>query len=372
MILRNDDEKYMRLALNLAAKGEGRVSPNPLVGAVIVKNGKIIGKGWHREFGGLHAERNALADIKEDAAGAVMYVTLEPCCHYGKTPPCTEAILTSGIKRVVIGCIDPNPLVAGNGIAILQKAGIEVKTGVLTAECEALNRIFFHYIKTQKPYVIMKYAMTMDGKIATASGESRWITGEAARRHTHKSRGKYSAIMVGVGTVLADDPALTCRIEGGRNPLRIVCDTNLRTPLDSRIVRTAAAVPTLIATSCTEQERQQPYIAAGCKMLAVPKAGKSLDLQALMSELGKAGIDSILLEGGSALNFSALQSGIVNHVQAYIAPKLLGGKTAKTPIGGKGIQNLNSCARLYEMRLQNLGEDILIEGEVKPCVHGIS
>ena len=240
-----DDSSYMALAVELAERGVGWVSPNPLVGAVLVKDGCVIGRGWHERCGGLHAERAALADCREDPAGAVLYVTLEPCCHTGRQPPCTEAILAAGIRRVVVGSMDPNPLVAGKGVELLRTHGVEVETGVLREQCDALNPVFFHYIRTKRPYVVMKYAMTLDGKIAAYTGASRWITREAARRHVHEMRHRYRGILAGVGTVLSDDPLLTCRIPGGRDPVRIICDTSLRTPLDSRIVRTADKAETL-------------------------------------------------------------------------------------------------------------------------------
>lgn len=235
-------QDYMRLALELAERGAGWTNPNPLVGAVIVKDGAIIGQGYHQRYGQAHAERNALQSCTQDPRGATLYVTLEPCCHQGKQPPCTQAILDAGIAKVVVGSHDPNPLVAGKGLEILRSHGIEVETGVCQEACDALNQVFFHYIRTRRPYVVMKYAMTMDGKIATRTGASRWITGPEARAQVHRDRNRYAAILVGVGTVLTDDPLLTCRMEGGRNPLRIVCDTHLRTPLDRQLVRTASQV----------------------------------------------------------------------------------------------------------------------------------
>lgn len=358
------DESYMNLALALAKKGMGYVNPNPLVGAVIVKDGNIIGQGWHEKYGGWHAERNAIKNCSESPNGSTMYVTLEPCCHYGKTPPCTEVILQSGIKKVVIGCLDPNIMVSGKGISILRNAGVKVVTGVLQDKCIELNEVFFHYIQTKTPYVVMKYAMTMDGKIATVNGDSKWITGQKARENVHKSRNQYSSIMVGVGTVIADNPSLTCRITEGRNPIRIICDTNLNTPIDSTIVTTAKDIKTIIATACDNHENYKPYHANGCELLIVNLKDNHIDLNHLMLELGKTGIDSILLEGGSTLNFSALQSGIVNRIQAYISPKLFGGDQAKTPVGGVGIQKVNACYSLKKQTITKFDEDILIEGEV--------
>ncbi|SHO46885.1 bifunctional diaminohydroxyphosphoribosylaminopyrimidine deaminase/5-amino-6-(5-phosphoribosylamino)uracil reductase RibD [Anaerocolumna xylanovorans] len=358
------DEKYMNYALSLAKKGIGFVNPNPFVGAVIVRGGKIIGQGWHEKYGGWHAERNALSNCLESPADATMYVTLEPCCHYGKTPPCTEAILQSGIKKVVIGCLDPNAMMSGKGAAILRDAGIDVVTGVLQDECQKLNAVFFHYIETKTPYVVMKFAMTMDGKIATSDGKSKWITGENARENVHKSRSQYSSIMVGTGTIIADNPSLTCRIDGGRNPVRIICDTDLNTPLESTVITTAKEVKTIIATACNNNEKHNPYLAHGCEILVIKRKENYIDLKYLMKELGEAGIDSVLLEGGSTLNFSALQSRIVNKVQAYIAPKLFGGSQSKTPVGGVGIQEISNCFTLKNQTISWFDEDILIEGEV--------
>ena len=365
------DEQYMKLSLDIANKGCGFVSPNPMVGAVIVKDGKIIGQGYHEKYGGPHAEKNAIANCARPPQGAAIYVTLEPCRHHGKTPPCTEAIIKSGIKKVVIGAIDPNPLMSGKAVLELRGSGVEVITGVLEAECLKLNEIFFHYIKTGAPYVAMKYAMTMDGKIAAYTGKSKWITGEEARRKAHEDRHKYTAIMVGSGTVAYDDPLLNCRIEGGKNPIRIICDTNLRTGLDSQIVITSKDIPTIIATSCADEEKQWPYINKNCKIITVPKKGGYIDLNELMIKLGGEKIDSILLEGGGALNWSALEAGIVNKVQTYVAPKILGGATSKTPVGGIGADCPENAFFLTNSTITILGRDILIESEVgRKCSQG--
>ena len=362
----SQDEKYMRMALELALKGRGWVSPNPVVGAVIVRDdGTIIGQGYHERYGELHAERNALKNCMEPPAGATMYVTLEPCCHHGRQPPCTDAILEAGIRRVVVGSGDPNPRVAGGGIRILREHGIEVVEGVLKEECDAVNEIFFHYIQTGRPYVVMKYAMTIDGKIAAYTGLSKWVTGEEARAHVQKLRHELSAIMVGVGTVLADDPMLNCRIPGLTSPVRIICDTHLRTPLDSKVVQTASEIPTIIATCCEDERAVLQYTEKGCRVLNVAKSGDlHLDLQDLVSKIGAEGIDSILLEGGGTLNWSALESGIVNRVMAYVAPKLFGGSSAKTPVEGRGIPDPQEAVRLRDISISRLGEDLLIEGKV--------
>lgn len=364
-----DDKAYMKQALALAERGRGRTSPNPMVGAVIVKDGRVIGEGWHERYGDLHAERNALAHATEDVHGATMYVTLEPCCHYGKQPPCTDAIIASGIARVVIGSADPNPLVAGKGVAILQAHGIAVTENVLREECDALNEVFLHYIRAKQPFVIMKAAMTMDGKIATRTGASRWVTGEVARAHGHCLRDRCRAIMVGVGTVLADDPRLTCRIEGGHDPLRIVCDTHLRTPLEATLVQTAREVPTLIATCDTDAARRADFEATGCQVWVLPEHEGHVDLQALMTRLGEEGIDSVLLEGGGTLNWAALEAGIVQKLYCYIAPKLFGGRDAKTPVEGVGVALPQEAAQLRVQRVTMVGEDVLIESEVTGHVH---
>lgn len=358
------DLDYMEIALELAKRGCGFVNPNPMVGAVIVKDNEIISKGYHERYGGFHAERNAILNCKSSMDGATIYVTLEPCCHYGKTPPCTDLIIKSGISKVVIGSLDPNPLVSGKGVKILRDNGIEVVENVLKEECDKLNEGFFHYILKKRPYVVMKYAMTIDGKIATYSGKSKWITGEEARYRVHQDRHRYSAIMVGIGTVLMDDPMLNCRIKDSKNPIRIICDTNLKTPIDSKIVKTAVDIPTIICTACKDKEHQQQYIDRGCKVIEVPKKDNHVDLNILMDKLGQEEIDSILLEGGGTLNWSALDSGIVNKVQTYIAPKIFGGIEAKSPVAGMGIENPNNAFYLKNKNIIQLGEDILIESEV--------
>lgn len=363
-----DDVAYMRQAVALARRGTGWTAPNPLVGAVVVKDGKVIGRGYHAHCGGLHAERAALADCTVSPRGATMYVTLEPCCHQGRQPPCTDAILTAGIARAVVGSDDPNPLVAGKGLEILRRGGVEVVSGVLREACDALNPVFFHFIRTKRPYVVMKYAMTMDGKIATRTGTSRWITGEAARRRVHRDRHRYTAIMAGVGTVLADDPMLNCRIKGGKNPVRIICDTHLRTPLTSQIVRTAGEIPTILAT-CAEPSLYGPYLDAHCQVWTLPERDGHVDLDALMDRLGNAGIDSVLLEGGGTLNWAALESGIVQRVQAYVAPKLFGGD-AKSPVEGQGVALPDQAVALKNTRILRVGEDILLESEVDGSVYG--
>lgn len=310
------EEKYMRRAVELARRGSGAVNPNPLVGAVIVRDGRVLGEGWHERYGQLHAERNAIAHAKEageDLRGSTIYVTLEPCCHYGKTPPCTEAILEEGIARVVVGSDDPNPRVAGKGFQILRDQGVEVVPHFLKEECDALNGVFFHYIRTRTPYVAMKYAMTLDGKIACHTGDSRWVTGETARKHVHRLRNHFTGIMAGIGTVLADDPMLNCRLEGGRDPVRIIADSRLRIPLDSRLVQTARDQRLIIA--CLEEadpEKKTLLEEAGVELISLPAADRgSIDLTVLMKELGARKIDGILLEGGGLSNLFGDRKSVV-------------------------------------------------------------
>ncbi len=357
------EREYMLRAIELARKGEGYTNPNPLVGAVIVKDGRIIGEGYHEKYGELHAERNAVASLKESAEEATIYVTLEPCCHYGKTPPCTEAIIENKISKVVIGSRDPNPLVAGKGADILRKAGIEVVEDFMREECDQLNPVFFHYISTRRPYVVMKYAMTADGKIATKTGASKWITGEASRQEVMKMRHRYSGIMVGIGTVLADDPTLNARIPGGKDPVRIICDSHLRIPLDSNICRTAKEQKTIVAYASGNPEKIRELEK---QQITCVKMGETrIDLNLLMKYLGeKEKIDSILLEGGGTLNESALEAGIVKEVYAFIAPKIFGGGEAKSPVEGVGVDTPDNCYRFKVKETKITGEDLMIRYQV--------
>ena len=360
------DQNYMFQAIQLAKQGEGWTNPNPMVGAVIVKNGRIIGKGYHKKCGELHAERNAIASLTESAEGATIYVTLEPCCHYGKTPPCTEAIIEQKIKRVVIGSRDPNPKVSGKGIKMLQEAGIEVIEDFMREECDRLNPVFFHYITTKTPYVVMKYAMTLDGKIATKTGASKWITGEAARAEVQHMRHRYMGIMAGIGTVLADDPMLNVRVEGWKSPIRILCDSGLRIPLDGQIVKSAGKYRTIVAyadSKNTEAKRKRLH-EMGVETIWCPDENNQVDLKKLMKYLGEEGIDSILLEGGGTLNDSALRAGIVQEVQAFIAPKLFGGMNSKTPVEGIGVRFPSEAVKLKCTDICQIGEDIRITCQV--------
>lgn len=370
------EEKYMRRAIELAKKGSGHVNPNPLVGAVIVRDGEIIGEGYHECYGQLHAERNAIANAKKrgnSLEGSTIYVTLEPCCHYGKTPPCTEAIIEEKIARVVVGSDDPNPLVSGKGFQMLREKGIEVIPHFLKEECDAMNHVFFHYIRTGTPYVAMKYAMTMDGKIACYTGDSKWVTGEESRAHVQTLRNHYKGIMAGIGTVLADDPMLNCRIEGGRDPIRIIADSHLRIPMDSQLVRTAGQQPLIIAClPDADEEKAAQLQEKGVEVLRIPgvttaditeEQKEVISLPVLMKELGARKIDGILLEGGGQLNESALQAGIVDRIYCYIAPKIFGGAQAKTPVEGQGLTRAADAWQFKRIGMQEFGQDILLEYE---------
>ncbi len=359
------DERHMRHAIDLAKKGQGWTNPNPMVGAVIVKDGHVIGEGYHHRCGEYHAERNALACCTENPAGATLYVTLEPCCHTGRTPPCTEAILEAGISHVVVGSRDPNPQVSGGGINFLNKHGITVTENYLREECDAINKVFFHYITTKTPYIAMKYAMTADGKIATYTGLSKWITGREARDHVQRLRHQYTGIMVGIGTVLADDPLLNCRINGMRHPIRIICDSNLQIPLASQICRTAKQYRTIIACSkSAAKERQSALEDLGITVLRTAGTSGKIDLSTLINTLGDMEIDGILLEGGGTLNEAMLQAGLVQKVYCYVAPKLFGGQEAKTPVEGQGVSSPTAGIRLSAPCVSVIGDDLLLEYEV--------
>ncbi len=383
---RNDDMeelkiRYMRRAIELALSAKGRTSPNPMVGCVVVKQGRIISEACHEKYGEYHAERNALLRCKEDTAGAELYVTLEPCCHYGKTPPCTEIIIEKGIRRVYVGSLDSNPLVAGKGIEILRQAGIQVEYGILEEECRNMNEIFYHYISRNTPFTALKYAMTLDGKIAACTGDSKWVTSEAARNHVQQLRKEYSGIMVGIGTVLADNPMLNCRIEEGVDPVRIICDSGLRIPLDSDIVKTAKEIKTIVAYSgadimasgnmtgrsgvdtdkCEKQKRLSEH---GITLLDTGREPR-VNLKVLMQKLGEMKIDSVLIEGGGTVNASALRAGIVNKIYAYIAPKIIMGENARSPVEGKGIQLMKDALCLKRIQSEMIGTDLLVTGYIE-------
>ncbi len=354
------EKQYMLRAIELAKKAMGYTNPNPMVGAVIVKDGRIIGEGYHERCGELHAERNAFKHLTESAEGATIYVTLEPCCHYGKTPPCTEAIIENKIARVVIGSRDPNPLVSGKGAKLLQEHGIEVIQDFMREECDEINPVFFHYITTKRPYMVMKYAMTMDGKIATKAGLSKWITGEKARHEVQLMRHKYMGILVGIGTVLKDDPMLNVRIDGLKSPIRIICDSKLRIPLDSQIVKTAKEYKTYIICANSCEEKANELTKLGLTVKCLPDKNGEVDIEKLVEYLGTEGIDSILVEGGGIINDTFTRNKLINQVEVFIAPKIFGGQDAKSPVEGQGIVEVQD-ASLYTLKsIKQIDQDVLL------------
>ncbi len=373
----------MMRALELAERGIGFVNPNPLVGAVLVQQERIIGEGYHEYFGGSHAEVNAVNQSTEPVDGGTLYVNLEPCSHYGKTPPCVEFILRKKIKRVVIGTLDPNPLVSGKGVRTLKDAGIEVTVGVCAEECMLLNEVFFHFIKYKTPFLIAKGGMSMDGKISDRNGKGQWITCEEARRDAHQLRNQYMGIMVGVNTIVKDNPKLTCRIEGGRNPIPIVIDPQLRTPMISHVLQARATYETItfpdsvavdnqgmqkkatispifLCSICAPKDRVDWLCKKGARVIGCEDVSGKLSIREALIKLGECGIDSILLEGGSILNESAYLEGVVNKVVLYIAPKMIGGTRANSYVGGDGVTNLSEAPLFSFHAVQTVGSDLKI------------
>jgi diaminohydroxyphosphoribosylaminopyrimidine deaminase/5-amino-6-(5-phosphoribosylamino)uracil reductase len=360
------DIANMRRALKLARQAAGRTSPNPMVGAVVVKDGEVVGEGCHLCAGTPHAEVHALAAAGEAARGSTVYVTLEPCCHHGRTGPCADALIRAGVRKVVAAMTDPNPKVAGGGLERLRAAGIEVVEGVLADEAALLNETFIKWVSTKMPFGLMKTAMTLDGKIATRTGQSKWITGEAARAFVHRLRDQCDAIMVGVGTVLADDPELTARLPagGGKNPLRIIVDSTARTPLTAKVVADGKA-PTLFAVAPdAPADRLAALQAAGCEIMTLPRSCTGVDLRLLWQALGERSITSVLIEGGATVNAAALEAGIVDKIYAFVAPKIIGGAAAPGPVGGEGPASLAEAVLLENAACEQVGEDILITAYV--------
>lgn len=373
-------EQFMLRAIELAQKGKGFTNPNPLVGAVIVKDGQVIAEGYHHKYGELHAERDALKNAREngvDVTGAELYVTLEPCCHTGKQPPCTQAVIDSKISHVIIGSRDPNPLVDGKGVKQLQDAGIKVTQDFLKAECDAINPVFFHFIKNKMPYVIIKYAMTADGQTATSKAESRWITGHQARQNVHLTRAESMAVMTGIGTAKKDNPMLNVRLDDNgthRQPVRIVLDSHLKLNPESMLAKTAREIPVIIfcKKELTETEiiRKSVLESQGIKVLTAPENKNHSTLYNQLSMLASEGIDSILVESGGTLNGSLFfdEPDLVQEVHVYIAPKIFGndGRTIFTPVKGKGINFPNQCVKLSKPEVSMYGEDVLLKYKVEP------
>lgn len=359
------DEKYMRLAMQLAGNAIGRTSPNPLVGAVIVKDNRVVGCGWHRKAGTPHAEVHALNQAGELAQGADVYVTLEPCAHYGKTPPCAKALVKAKVKNVYGGLLDVNPKVAGKGFKILEDAGIHVEYGFLQDELRKQNEVFFKWIEHKKPFIVLKAAMTLDGKIATATGQSKWITNETSRAYGYKLRDIYDGIMVGINTVIEDNPMLTARVDGGKNPIRIVVDSSLRIDINANVVQDKSAKTIVATTDKADKDKILKLQAQDVDVIVVDKdENDKVDIEKLLDILGQQNICSILVEGGATLSGSFVAKKLVDKVYFFIAPKIIGGKEAKTPVAGTGILNLQEALTLKDIQIEKLEEDILIIGRV--------
>ncbi|MGC4378049.1 bifunctional diaminohydroxyphosphoribosylaminopyrimidine deaminase/5-amino-6-(5-phosphoribosylamino)uracil reductase RibD [Fictibacillus sp. Mic-4] len=353
------DETFMELALKLAESAKGQTSPNPLVGAIVVKDGQVVGMGAHLKAGEPHAEVHALTMAGDKAKGATIYVTLEPCSHFGKTPPCADLVIERGIKRAVIATTDPNPLVSGKGIQRLKEAGIQVDFGLMKDRADELNAVFYHFIKTKKPFVTLKTATSLDGKTATSTGESQWITSEAARLDVHRYRHEHDAILVGIGTVLKDNPSLTTRLpNGGKNPIRIILDTHLLTPIDSNMICDGKAPTWIVTGNEVKPEAKHPYEEKGITILSMNK--KTIDISDVLKMLGKRGITSIFVEGGATVNGSFLQSGEVDQVITYVAPLLIGGQNAPTSFSGEGFRELEKALHLKIKSVEQIGPDIKI------------
>lgn len=371
--MRTLDEKYMAMALRLASRAMGRTSPNPMVGAVVVKEGKVISRGYHKKAGTPHAEAIALKKAGALARGATLYVTLEPCFHTGKrTPPCTPLVIQSGVKRIVIAMIDPNPMVSGRGVEALKASGMEVTTGVLEEEARRLNEAYIKYIRTGMPFVTLKIAQTLDGKIATAKGESKWITGDEARREAHKLRDSNDAVLVGINTVLKDDPSLTTRIHGGRDAIRVIVDSRLRIPLSAKVLTLNSLARTVIATLRSAPKRRiERLVQAGAEIIMVKSSRGMVDMKDLMKKLGRMGIMSVLIEGGSEINASALKAGIVDKVIMFIAPMLMSGRDSISSIGGASPLRLRDGFMLKDISVRFMGKDLMLKGYIEPRIKPI-
>ncbi len=363
-----NNEVYMNQVIDLALKGKGKASPNPIVGAIIVRDSVVVGRGYHKRAGDPHAEINTLRDAGESAKGGTLYVNLEPCCHYGKTPPCTSAIIKSGIERVVVGMRDPNILVSGKGIEELRGAGIHIEVGVLEERCREINEIYAKYITIKRPFVIMKVASSLDGKIATHTGESRWITSKSSREVVHRIRGEVDAIMVGLGTVIKDDPQLTVRLgeNGTKDPKRIILDSLLKISLKAKVLTMDSRSDSIIVTTEKgDPERIKKLEGMGVKVLIVDKKDQRIDLDKLMTRLGEMEVASLLIEGGSEVYASALEAGIVDKVILFLAPKIIGGVNAPGVVGGRGIDSLCDAISLKDIHIQQIGDDVMIEGYLR-------
>ncbi len=357
-----DDEQWMKRALRLAEKGRGRTSPNPMVGAILVKDGKVVGEGYHTKAGEAHAEIVALQKAGEEAKGAILYLNLEPCTHYGKTPPCAPQVIEAGVKRVVIGMKDPNPMVKGKGIEILRGAGLDVGVGILEKDCRRLNEAFCKYILKKEPFVILKVAATLDGKIAARNGDSKWISGEASRRFVHKLRNQVEGVLVGIGTVLKDDPLLTARIRGGRDPYRIVLDSRLKIPEEAKVIGTTPSKAIIASTELAPKEKIEKFEKRGVRVFILDSKEGRVNLKSCLSKLGEIGVMTLLVEGGSQVNGSFLDEGLIDKLLLFLSPRLVGDPQAPGIFGGRGVSNLQEAIALKDIKPRRIGEDILIEG----------
>ncbi len=364
MMLTPADEQFMRRALVLAKKGQGRTSPNPMVGALVVQHGRIVGEGHHERAGGPHAEVLALQAAAEAATGADLYVTLEPCCHHGRTPPCTERIIGAGIRRVVIPILDPNPLVEGRGVERLRAAGIVVDLGPLSEEATTLNEAFVKFIKRRTPFVVLKAAVSLDGKIATRAGDSQWMSGERSRYRVHQLRDQVDGLIAGIGTIRRDDPRLTTRLpEGGRDPIRVIVDGRGSLPLDAKVFHSASPSPTWVAVAAdAPHERIEAFKRLGLTVLESGGSRGRVCLAHLLKRLGECEVTSVMIEGGEGIFTSALEEGIVDKLVLFVAPLLVGGKSAPSLFGGQGIERLAQAQRLRRVKIEQLDGDLLIEG----------
>jgi diaminohydroxyphosphoribosylaminopyrimidine deaminase/5-amino-6-(5-phosphoribosylamino)uracil reductase len=363
-----DDEHWMKRALRLAEKGRGRTSPNPMVGAVLVKNDEVVGEGYHAKAGEAHAEVLSLREAGEEANGATLYLNLEPCIHYGKTPPCAPAVIEARVRRVVVGMEDPNPFVKGRGLETLKKAGLDVEAGILEKECQRLNEAFCKYILKKEPFVILKVAATLDGKIATRDGESKWISGEASRRLVHRLRDQVDGIVVGINTILKDDPMLTARIKGGRNPNRIILDSRLRIQEEAKVIEISPSKTIIATTELAGKEKIKKLEKRGIQILTLKSNQGRVDLRHLLTKLGEMEMMSLLVEGGSQINGSFLDEGLVDKILLFLSPKLIGDNQAQGIFGGRGVANLREAFSLDEIRAKRVGEDILLEGYLIPPI----
>jgi diaminohydroxyphosphoribosylaminopyrimidine deaminase/5-amino-6-(5-phosphoribosylamino)uracil reductase len=357
-----DDEYWMKRALRLAEKGRGRTSPNPMVGAVLVKAGKVVGEGYHAKAGEPHAEILALRQAGRSARGATLYINLEPCTHYGRTPPCAPRVVEAGIKKAVIGMEDPNPLVRGKGIRSLKNAGIEVLEGILGEECRTLNEAFCHYIVEKRPFVILKVAATLDGKIAARSGESKWVSGESSRRLVHRLRDRVDGILIGVGTLLRDDPLLTARVKGARDPFRIILDSRLRIPEGARVVRNLPERTIIASTRAAPGKKVERLEKKGVRVLIVDSKAGRVDLRSCLRRLGEIGLVTLMVEGGSRVNGAFLDERLFDKFLLFLSPRLIGDPHAIGMFDGKGFKHLKDATPLERLKTRRIGQDILIEG----------